>query len=128
MIISKMTPEELHGKRVSVYKNLHNGRWSVKHKGKVVAHLRELSLKPTKYHVNNNARLKVIEKKCRNVHAWINGEFVYAKKTDGAYDYPASYNPYKFAFFYRLTDLSEVTNLNCIITFRSNETMVIKEL
>lgn len=58
-----MEIKELIGKKVSVHFNLHTKLWSVKHKGKVVQNLEHLTIRPTKFHINENGRQRVIKKK-----------------------------------------------------------------
>jgi hypothetical protein len=41
--------------RVQVYKNLHTGNWSVRHKGKVIAHLDEVILRDCVFHVGESS-------------------------------------------------------------------------
>lgn len=61
---------------VEVYRNLHKGCFSVKHKGKVIQHTEELILKNAKYAVQPAGRLKVLKTNQKNVHAFVRGELL----------------------------------------------------
>lgn len=54
-----------------IYKNLHTGTWSVKYKGKVIAHPTHLIAHKAETKVNQKTRLRVIEEKKKYVHAYI---------------------------------------------------------
>lgn len=84
--------------RVQVYFNLHKKVWSVRHKGKVIAHGERLALRDCVCKVNEKARLRVIELKRREVHAWIEGELCEMPVTREGFE-AFSYNPYKAAGF-----------------------------
>jgi len=62
--------------KVKVYKNLNNGRWSVRHKGKVIGHLEQVMLRDCVFHVGESSRQRVIRNRCREVHAWVTGELI----------------------------------------------------
>lgn len=64
--------------QVAVYFNLHTHLWSVKslegaHKGLVVAHAGRILLTDVSFKVNEKARLNVLRKQCKNVHAFVIG-------------------------------------------------------
>ena len=84
--------------RVDVYYNLHKHCWSVRHKGKVVAHLDEVFLTDVEFVVQPAGRAKVISEGRKNVHAFARGTWhpkmpeyfdLYYFTTD------VSYNPFK---------------------------------
>jgi len=83
--------------RVQVYKNLIRGDWSVRRKGKVIAHVGECVLANVKFHVGESSRQRVIAKRCREVHAWATGDLVetapQGKRT------PITYRPFDGATF-----------------------------
>lgn len=85
------------GQRVRCHKNLHRGDWSISVKGKVVAHVPEIVLANVTFKIRETARQRVIARKCREVHAWAEGEVALAP-THGA-PTPISYNPYRAATF-----------------------------
>jgi len=117
--------DELIGKKVTVYFNLHKKLWSVKYKGRVVLHVSHISIIPTKLHINENARLKVIKDKCRMVHAWINGEIVDFSDRDNEVNHEDAfnYNPYYAGHFYYLNEKKNAVDCNQLtgIYFNGND-------
>ena len=63
-------------KQVLIYKNLHNGLFSVKQNGLVVAHVHSIVLKNGFFDVNQAGRNRVIKEKKKNVHAYVKGFIV----------------------------------------------------
>lgn len=59
--------------QVEIYKNLHNGLWSVRQNGLVVAHLESFKLNQVFFRVSEVGRQRVIKEKKKNVHAFICG-------------------------------------------------------
>jgi hypothetical protein len=100
--------EDLHGQRVRVYFNLHNRLFSIQHKGRVVAHLPEVSLKDVAFKVNEAGRQRVLQQQRKNVHAYVEGTFDH--KPDGHQLLPqgVTYNPYKYSSFVRAHDKSPI--------------------
>ena len=93
-----------HGDRVEVYRNLHNGTFSVRRNGKVVLHLRNwmtLHLQDVKFAVQPAGRDKVRREGKKNVHAYVRGTVVDAptyKYSDTFKDKCnvwVTYNPYQ---------------------------------
>lgn len=85
--------EQLHGKRVYAYRNLHNGLFSLWHKGKVIAHVPEVHLDDAKFVVREAGRKKVLREQKKNVHAFVVGTVNHgAKPASDAV--PVTYNPY----------------------------------
>ena len=64
------------GERVQVYRNLRRGDWSVRVKGRVVAHVPEVTLATVRFVVSEAGRQRVLRRKERSVHAWAEGEVV----------------------------------------------------
>lgn len=60
---------------VKVYRNLHNGMFSIKcaKTGLVLAHGNGFTLQANKFHVNEKGRQKVILEKSKSVHAYVIG-------------------------------------------------------
>lgn len=58
---------------VEIYKNLHNGLFSVRQNGLVVAHLESFKLRQVFFKVNESGRQRVLKEKKKNVHAFICG-------------------------------------------------------
>lgn len=92
-----------YGKKVRVYKNLHNGKWSVQQNGLVYCHATHLQMKNVKCIVNEKTRLKVVKKQHKLVHAFLEGYITSHEgfiKTDGnVFFMPLYYNPYKQSSF-----------------------------
>jgi len=115
---------------VQVYKNLHNGMWSVRILDSgprlVVAHACGLVLSSVVFKVNENGRQRVLRECRKNVHAFAEGtleqwcgdnykERHLPKKIKHGIILPpmnnsfsVSYNPYKLPYFYRKDTLDEV--------------------
>ena len=93
----------LQGKRVDVYWNLHKHCWSVRYKGKVVAHLDTVGLEDVQYIVQPAGRQRVLREGRKNVHAFARGRFSYFAEAVATYlDYECqltTYNPYKYNTF-----------------------------
>ena len=85
------------GQRVRCHKNLHRGDWSISVNGRVVAHVPEIVLANVTFKIRETARQRVIAKKCREVHAWAEGESALAPQSGSPL--PISYNPYRVATF-----------------------------
>lgn len=91
------------GDRVFVYKNLHNGKFSVKNveTGLVVGHADSLALTDVAFKVSQAGRKRVLTEKVKNVHAGIEGTYSPAhlfslEVTTNL----VTYNPYKHGYFY----------------------------
>jgi len=84
--------------RVEVYYNLHKHLFSVRHKGKVIAHTHDVNIMNPTYVVRPSGRAKVLSEGQKNVHAFIRGEMceeIYGLKNGTA----VTYNPYKYSHF-----------------------------
>ena len=90
---------------VKVYRNLHNGLYSVKQGRYVVAHVDSITLVNADFIVNESGRQRVIRDKKKNVHAFISGMVVAVntvKSCAGMID--VIYNPYLYNnFVYGIT-------------------------
>jgi hypothetical protein len=82
----------LRGKRVRVYRNLHNGMFSVEYQGKVVAHMLEVSLIDVEFRVQEAGRRRVLRERAKNVHAFVVGT-IDDVSLEGLH-VPVTYNPY----------------------------------
>lgn len=60
-------------KQVKIYKNLHNGLFSVMQNNLVVAHIESFKMSSVIFKVNESGRQRVIQEKKKNVHAFICG-------------------------------------------------------
>lgn len=86
-------------KKVSVYRNLHNKCFSVKQGSKVVFHTKDIELKNVTFRVNEKARQRVIAKKRKEVHAYVDGFL--CEPIFFLFDIPEEvyYNPYTTSKF-----------------------------
>lgn len=87
--------------RVQVYYNLHKSCWSIRDKKtrRVIDHLTALALCNCEFKVSEAGRQRVLRTKRKNVHAWVEGDYL-------GIDWPASrktsnvrYNPYQMGTF-----------------------------
>jgi hypothetical protein len=93
--------------RVEVYFNLTRKLWSVRalegpDKGRVFAHLPEVTVKNAKFVVREGGRQRVLKEKQKNVHAFVRGTF--CDERAGDLSIPVTYNPYKYDSFVRRSD------------------------
>lgn len=96
-----------YSKPVMLYKNLHNGLFSVKQDGLVVAHLESVLLSNVSFKVNESGRNRVIREQKKNVHAYIVGYILNVNSTPMSLLRRAiTYNPYKYGYFYFKDDNS----------------------
>ena len=98
--------------KVLVYRNLHNGLWSIKQDGLVKAHATELTLYNCNMYVNRKGRQRVLREQRKNVHAGIKGylkdaelERVWGDLPEDQFD-QITYNPYKYSSFVHTKDES----------------------
>lgn len=95
-----LTPyADLLGLKVRVYRNLHNGLFSVQHRGRVIAHLPALTLRTASFAVQPAGRAKVLVTKRKNVHAFVTGTVVLPLTNPAWAAERVSYNPYEAAHF-----------------------------
>lgn len=88
-------------KSVMIYKNLHNGLFSVKQGGLVVAHIESVLLTNVSFKVSEGGRVRVIKEQKKNVHAFIVGYILNVNSTPlSLLKRSISYNPYKYSYFY----------------------------
>lgn len=87
-------------KPVKVYKNLHNGLFSVMQDNLVVAHVESFTMQSVVFKVNQSGRERVIKEGKKNVHAFVTGMLI-AVNSDGDFkrDTKITYNPYKYTSF-----------------------------
>jgi len=114
-----MNTKELINQKVNVYFNLNSKLWSIKHKGKVVAHVSNLTMIPDKFHVSESGRQRVIARKQKEVHAWISGTIISFDNVDSICNptNEISYNPYLYGYFYKTMNNTQYTNLSSPIYF-----------
>mgnify|MGYP001594450191 CR=1 FL=1 len=112
--------EKLHGQKVRVYRNLHNGLFSVQHKGIVVAHVPAVHLNDAHFVVNEAGRQKVLREKKKNVHAFVVGTIDHNVER-GVQELPTAvtYNPYghkpeEKGYFVRRHDKAPITKAKSV--------------
>lgn len=88
-------------RRVRVYRNLNNGKISIKQGSLVVGHTDSALMKDTTFLVFEKLRQKVLVEKRKSVHAYIEGFWVDSKPETGE-GVGIWYNPY-------LTDVFRIT-------------------
>lgn len=84
-------------KKVRLYRNLHNGKISIKQGTLVVGHTDIAVVKQARFIVSEKNRQKVLEKKQKNVHAYVEGywdEIVFSTPGESVW-----YNPYMTEYF-----------------------------
>jgi len=84
--------------KVEVYWNLHKHVWSIRHKGKVIAHRKAVLIRDGEFVVQLAGNAKVRREGRKNVHAFVRGEWYHGTLVDGAYS-AVIYNPYKYTSF-----------------------------
>jgi hypothetical protein len=87
------------GKVVFVYFNLHKKCWSVRYKGRVIAHVNNLFLCDVTFKVSQAGRLRVIREKRKNVHAGVVGTLIIHLGSSVRAETPVTYNPYLYETF-----------------------------
>lgn len=87
----------LTGLKVQVYRNLHRNCYSVRYKGKVIAHVKEITLLQANFRVSQAGRARVLKERRKNVHAYVEGVV-----TDNFHEliHHVTYNPYKAPYFF----------------------------
>ncbi|MBN9415480.1 MAG: hypothetical protein J0I12_08565 [Candidatus Eremiobacteraeota bacterium] len=119
-----MPLDQLHGRRVFVYKNLHEGCWSVKDRetGHVVAHADRVELSDVELKVSQSGRRRVLEEQRKNVHAGLVGTLqgvqlsgfpskryvVPGQSSEQPSGQLVTYNPYKYSSFVNKADETPV--------------------
>ncbi len=83
-----------------IYRNLHAGKaFSVRYRGKVVQRLTEFVALGVTFKVNELGRLRVIEERQKNVHAFVVAESIIQTQFSIADLQKVSYNPYTMSSF-----------------------------
>lgn len=94
------------GKEVSIYRNLNveGVSYSIKQGGLVIGHTQKIDLVNAKFHVSDSGRLRVLDTRIKNVHAYIKGyaidggtELAAIKRSSPAIK--VTYNPFRDRHF-----------------------------
>lgn len=123
-----MSIDQLQGRRVFVYKNLHENCWSVRDKqsGHVVAHADRVELTQVQLKVGAAGRERVLREQSKNVHAGLEGNlqtlqlkgfpsqrYTHGQATsEGKAPELVTYNPYKYSSFVIKADETPVFQAN----------------
>lgn len=92
--------EDLIGKRVMVYYNLHKHTFSVKYQSKVVLHADYVKLSDVEFRVRPGGKERVRDEKQKNVHAFVIGnlmeycEYPCERTLEPPNENVVTYNPY----------------------------------
>lgn len=110
--------------KVRVYRNLHKDCWSVKYKGIVIARPKQIQLKNAKMIVNEKGRQKVLDKKQKQVHAYIEG--YWNEKSNRRPSFiqrwkEISYNPYFKPFFFFVRGKKAILNAKKVFLTSDNK-------
>ena len=106
--------------RVQVYYNLHKKCLSIRHKGKVIEHAREVTLTDARFHVQPAGRERVLREKKKNVHAYVSGKlkesfwFIQSPKYIWTAKQRVTYNPYKYKNFVNEETLEPVASAEVV--------------
>lgn len=118
-----------HGKKIFAYYNLHKKVWSVRHKGKVIAHAEFLIIDSPEFKVSQSGRNRVLREKRKNVHAGVVGILNTSAKLPTNRT-RVSYNPYIAAHFYEISSGSPVqgaaTVVMCVESFAQDGSLIPK--
>jgi hypothetical protein len=105
------------GDKVSVYRNLHNGLFTIKQRGgtlsgKVSGYAAAILLKNPFFAISDAGRERVLKMKQKMVHAYVRGEFVDAFNeeidTKLAHYRCATYNPYHGNKFFDKNTMEDI--------------------
>ena len=108
------------GQEVEVYRNLHNGRISIRDaKSKLVlGHADEVMLIGAQFRVSEAGRQRVLREGRKNVHAVVRGRLSlpFASAQDG-FDAPVrvTYNPHKYSSFVLVDGLNQIAAAEKVI-------------
>lgn len=97
-------------KPVKIYKNLHNGLFSVMQNNLVVAHIESFILNNVIFKVNESGRQKVLKEKRKNVHAFVTGYIETINvESDVINSSQVRYNPYISNTFFTGDEKTPIT-------------------
>lgn len=129
------TEDDLIGKRVMVYYNLHKHTFSVTYKSKVVLHADYVKLKNVEFRVRPTGKEKVRKEKSKNVHAFVIGTLedycVYPCDNipEEESDKIVTYDPYKYdSFVYKSTEEPVYNAKEVDMINKKNKLFIIQEV
>jgi len=102
----------LKGIRVDVYYNLHKKTFSIRCKGRVIAHRDRVTIKNPEYIVGEKGRQRVLNERSKNVHAFVRGTLMDNASLEHWIDsfdmmniaFKVKYNPYVHDTFVTVFD------------------------
>lgn len=117
---------DLIGKKVSVYWNLHKKCFSVQHKGKVVAHVDNITLRRVEFRVSEAGRQRVLATLCKNVHAKVWGIVEDFENRSECIHPLFIYNPYKYNSFMCVNggELESVKSADVVVLIGGNKPII----
>jgi hypothetical protein len=107
--------------KFQIYFNLRTHVWSIRQRGRVVAHAPYVVAKGCSFHVGESSRLAMVAKGQRSVHAWVTAESVEtfdaipAELPEGVER--VTYNPYRCGSFHRPGDTGAVVTEAEVMVF-----------
>lgn len=102
--------------RTDVYWNLHKSIWSLRQRGKVIAHMGTVVLSDVTFRVQPAGRERVRREGKKNVHAFAQGNYESASSyRDYIKAREITYNPYKYETFVYADDLTPVNHSDRIL-------------
>lgn len=110
-----MTIAELQGLKVKVYYNLHKHCLSVQHKGKVVAHVKHITLGDVHFRVSEAGRQRVLRTGQKNVHAFIIGVVSRDFDCSTGENVEITYNPRLYKQFINKGTRKEIYGASCVL-------------
>lgn len=123
---------QLEGMRVEVYRNLNNGKWSVRslegeYRGYVIAYADKVALNDVEFYVSATGRAKVLRNRVKMVHATVRGKFVGTEVAEASCeDVSVYYDPYKVDTFVDRSDMSALTSRYERVDFLEDKRVFIK--
>lgn len=101
-------------KKVRLYRNLHNGKISIKQGSHVIGHTESACIRDARFLVSEKGRQKVLADKQKNVHAYIEGYW-----SDSLHETEHGekvwYNPYKTAHFRTRETNEACLTASCVV-------------
>jgi len=82
-----------------VYWNLHKRCFSVRERGRVIAHTEHVTLRNAHFVVQRSGYERTVREKVRSVHAWVRGEVTEASEGLSVTPVLVTYNPFRVGHF-----------------------------
>ena len=111
-------------KKVRVYRNLHRDCYSVKQGGIVRCHAENVTLRSCQFIVSKAGQRRVRDEKKKNVHAFIEGYVVSARRSLELLDFgweKVYYNPYKTDHWQAVSAYTLANSPKCVNCARSSQ-------